>query len=85
MTYLHLNSEKALIWRITHKDNIFEILDNGLYCANSPIQIPGYIPIGNIELIEKRKSRIVLVPPGGTLSDYIPITPQDANIGECRI
>ncbi|CEG55703.1 type II toxin-antitoxin system toxin DNA ADP-ribosyl transferase DarT [Legionella fallonii] len=72
MTYSHLNAEKALIWRITHKDNISGILDNGLYCANSPIQIPCYTPIGNIELIGKRKNRIVSLHPGGTLSDYIP-------------
>ena len=70
--YTYLNSEKALIWRITHKDNISGILDNGLYCANSPIQIPNYTPIGNVELIGKRKSKLVSVPPGGALSDYIP-------------
>jgi hypothetical protein len=72
MLYTYLNPEKALIWRITHKDNISGILQNGLYCANSSIQIPSYIPIGNMELIGKRKSKPILIAPGGTLSDYIP-------------
>lgn len=72
MIYPHLNPEKALIWRITHKDNISGILNTGgLYCANSSIQIPSYTPIGDVELIEKRRSRVVSVLPGGTLSDYI--------------
>lgn len=72
MTYSYLNPKKALIWRVIHKDNIGEILDKGLYCANSTVQISSYISIGNNELIGKRKNKVVLLPPGGTLSDYIP-------------
>lgn len=70
--YKKLNAEKALIWRIVHKDNLSWILDNGLYCANSTIRIPNYTPVGNIELINKRKNKTVPLSPGGTLSDYIP-------------
>ncbi len=28
-----LNPQKALIWRIVHRDNIPWILDNGLHCG----------------------------------------------------
>lgn len=67
-----LGPEKALIFRITHVDNVPWILDHGLHCRNSGIFDPNYHEIGNPDLIEKRAQREVLIPPGGTLSDYIP-------------
>jgi len=67
-----LNAEKALIFRITHRDNIPWLLRNGLHCSNSEIQDPDYVPIGSAELIGKRQKRDVPVPPGGVLSDYLP-------------
>lgn len=67
-----LNPQKALIFRISHRDNIPWMLDNGLHCRNSKIVDPKYVEIGNPELIEKRRHRIVPLPPGGTLSDYVP-------------
>jgi hypothetical protein len=67
-----LNPQKALIFRITHRDNIPWMLDNGLHCRNSKIVDPKYVEIGNPELIEKRRRRIVPEPPGGTLRDYVP-------------
>ena len=72
MIYKNLNPEKALIWRIVHRDNLSWILDNGLHCANSTVQSPNYINIGNSDLIDKRRHRRVPIPPGGTLSDYVP-------------
>jgi hypothetical protein len=72
MSYKNLNPEKALIWRIIHRDNLPWILDNGLHCANSNIAAPHYINIGNTDLIDKRRHRIVPIAPGGTLADYIP-------------
>lgn len=33
---------------------------------------PAYVDIGNPELIGKRNGRDISVPPGGTLSDYVP-------------
>lgn len=33
-----LNPEKALIWRIVHRDNMPWILKHGLHCGNSDIQ-----------------------------------------------
>ena len=68
----NLNPEKALIFRITHISNVPWILRNGLHCKNSDVRDPNFVRIGNLELIQRRTGRSVLVPPGGTLSDYIP-------------
>lgn len=67
-----LNPTKALIFRITHIDNVDWILDHGLRCRNSEQRDPNHLDIGNPELIEKRSHRVVPIEPGGTLSDYIP-------------
>ena len=70
--YSSLNPDKALIWRIAHRDNLPWILDNGLHCANSNILAPNYVNIGNPDLIDKRRHRVVPIAPGGTLADYVP-------------
>jgi len=70
--YPSLNPDKALIWRIVHRDNLPWILDNGLHCANSSVLSSNYIKIGNAELIDKRHHRPVPISPGGTLADYVP-------------
>jgi len=67
-----LNPEKALIFRITHIANVPWMLDHGLHCRNSPEFDPDFRPIGNQDLIFKRHHRFVPLPPGGTLSDYVP-------------
>lgn len=67
-----LNPAKALIFRIAHVDCVPWILEHGLHCRNSPNQDPNYINIGSRELIEKRARKAVPIPPGGTLSDYVP-------------
>lgn len=72
MLYTKLNPEKALIWRIVHRDNLPWILDNGLHCGNSAVKAPGWVNIGNPELIDKRANHPVPLPPGGLLNDYVP-------------
>jgi hypothetical protein len=72
MSTKNLNSEKALIFRITHIENIPWILDHGLHCQNSNCFDPNFRSIGSNELILKRCKRSVPVDPGGTLSDYVP-------------
>lgn len=67
-----LTAEKALIFRITHRQNLPWILANGLHCQSSGIIDPDFVSIGNPELIEVRKRRVVAIGPGGTLADYIP-------------
>ncbi len=69
---LVLTPEKGLIFRITHRDNVAWILDNGMHARNGEKFDPNYRNIGNVDLIDKRSRRVVEVPPGGTLSDYVP-------------
>lgn len=68
----NLNPDKALIFRIVHRDNIPWILEHGLQCRNSPVQALDYRTIGNPDIIQKREHRTVPIEPGGTLSDYVP-------------
>ena len=70
--YPSLNADKALIWRICHRDNIPWLLDHGMHCRNSGTHDPHFVNIGNVELINKRTHRVVPIAPGGTLSDYVP-------------
>lgn len=70
--YPSLNPEKALIWRIVHRDNLPWILDNGLHCGNSDVRAPNWVSIGNPDLTDKRATHPVPRPPGGFLNDYVP-------------
>lgn len=72
MLYTSLNPEKALVWRITHRQNLEWILSNGIHTSNSIIHSPNWITIGNVDLISRRATRKVPVVPEGTLSDYVP-------------
>lgn len=67
-----LTREKALIFRITHIDNVPWLLRNGLHCKNGEQFHPGFVNIGKQDLIDKRALRTVPIAPGGTLADYIP-------------
>jgi hypothetical protein len=69
---LTLGPERPLIFRITHIDNVRWILQHGLCCRNSAVCDPNYRQIGNADVIGKRQGRVVPIPPGGTLSDYVP-------------
>jgi hypothetical protein len=72
MIYTNLNPEKALIWRIVHRDNMPWILDNGLFAGNSTTRCPNWVSIGNPELTNKRATHPVPIDPGGCLNDYVP-------------
>lgn len=65
-----LNAEKALIFRIVHRDNLPWILAHGVHARNGTV-CPTYRNIGNPDLIGKRATRQVPVEPGGTLNDYV--------------
>ena len=67
-----LNAERALIFRIIHRDNIPWILEHGLHAASSKVLDPNFKNIGNPDLIGKRAQRKVAAGSSGTLSDYIP-------------
>ena len=66
-----ISRERALLFRITHVRNLPWLLRNGLYAASGR-RDPGFVPIGNPELIGKRAQRAVPIPPGGTLDEYVP-------------
>jgi hypothetical protein len=67
-----LTPERALIFRITHRDNLEWILKNGLHCATSGKGDPNFVAIGNPGLIERRKKRALPSAFGGVLSNYVP-------------
>ncbi len=67
-----LNPDKALIFRIVHKNNIDQVLQTGCHCRNTMAGKSSYVEIGNQELIQRRTQRVVPCAPGGTLSDYVP-------------
>jgi ssDNA thymidine ADP-ribosyltransferase, DarT len=69
---LTLTQQKGMIFRITHRDNVPWILDNGMHARNGNKFDPACRNIGNVDLIDKRSRRVVPVGPGGTLSDYVP-------------
>jgi len=66
--YTSLNPQKALIWRIVHRDNLPWILANGLFAGNHPHKAARWVSIGNAELIEKRSHHPVPIHPGGMLN-----------------
>ena len=72
MTLQFLDPDKALIFRITHRDNLPWILDNGLPSQSGNVLDPNFRQIGDPDLIKKRPKRTVPIIPGGTLSDYVP-------------
>lgn len=67
-----LNAEKALIFRIVHRDNLPWILHHGLHCRNAGVCNPAFTGIGNPDLIDRRTRREVGIAPFGNLSDYVP-------------
>lgn len=72
MTAPKLSPEKALIFRMTHRDNLPWLLDHGLHCPRSGQQDPGFVGIGNADLIGKRREHPLPAPCHGTLGDYVP-------------
>lgn len=67
-----LNAEKARVFRITHRSNLRWILQNGLHSANSGQADPGFVAIGNPDLIGKRAHHPLRAPGTGVLGDYVP-------------
>lgn len=61
------------LYRIVHIDNVEYLLTHGMYHRQHPQADPGYINIGDSELITKRNEYPVgIVPPGETLGRYVP-------------
>jgi hypothetical protein len=83
---LNLTPEKALVFRITHIQNVPWLLDNGAHCAKSDCRDPNFIQIGSPDLIGKRSNHPVSVHPFGTLGDYVPFyfTPKSVMLYNIR-
>lgn len=56
--------ENIYIYRMTHIDNIPNILQNGITHKNSPNFNPNFIPIGDVSLIDTRSTKIVSIDNG---------------------
>ena len=67
-----LNPDKALIFRIVHRDNLPWILTHGLWAGNATEQSDTWVHIGLVELINKRAHHPVPLAPFGVLNDYVP-------------
>ena len=67
-----ISPAKALIFRITHRENVPHLLRHGLQCRSSTVVDPNFVSIGNPDIIDRRKQWPVDVPPGGVLADYVP-------------
>ena len=67
-----LTQERALIFRITHCENLPWIFANGIRCRSSKTVDPKFIEIGRSEIISRRTSRAIDKGPGGVLADYVP-------------
>lgn len=48
------------------------MLQNGLHASHGVHSDPGFVSIGNPDLIDKRSRRTVPLQPNGTLADYVP-------------
>src|SRR5271165_2250301 len=64
--------EPTLIYRITHCSNLSWILEHGICCTAETDQDPSFVDIGNREVITRRETRSVEIPPGGYLPHYVP-------------
>ncbi len=61
------------LFRIVHKANIPHLLRYGIVYREHFLADPDYIHIGDLKLIENRHNHPVrVVPPGGSLGEYVP-------------
>ena len=70
--YGNLSPQRALVWRILHRDNLPWVLKHGLHSGNSHTRASNWTSIGHAELIARRATHPVPISPGGALGDYVP-------------
>lgn len=71
-SYPEFSIENGYVFRMVHADNFRDILANGCPCVSSVRNQAQYTPVGSADIISKRKSKSVPIPPGGLLGDYVP-------------
>lgn len=64
--------ENTYIYRMTHIDNIPNILQTGITHKNSPNSNPNFMPIGDISLIDTRSTKRVRIDNGDILNFNAP-------------
>jgi hypothetical protein len=64
--------ESIWVYRIIHFTNLEFILKKGMHTADSINADPGYVDIGNSEIIKKRGEFSVKIKNYGSIGDYIP-------------
>tara|TARA_R110002051_G_scaffold137454_1_gene209959 strand:- start:1183 stop:1839 length:657 start_codon:yes stop_codon:yes gene_type:complete len=60
--------ENIYIYRMTHIDNIPNIMLNGITHKNSPNSNPNFVPIGDVSLIDTRSTKNVSIDNGDMLN-----------------
>lgn len=61
------------VFRIVHIDNVEYLLTHGMYTRHHELADPGYINIGDSNLISQRNNYPVAInPPNGNLGEYVP-------------
>lgn len=60
------------LYRITHRNNLSHILQHGICNKHHPNANPGFIPIGNHNIIAKRSDHTVKIDGYGNVGDYVP-------------
>jgi len=64
--------ERGLLFHFTHIANLESIVRNGLSCDALAQAGQLQVEVGNQDIKERRRSRVVPVPPGGVVADYVP-------------
>lgn len=65
--------QRGLLFHITHQSNLASIAQHGLRCDSDIVDSGGtFREIGNSEIKKRRRDRVVPIPPGGFVSDYVP-------------
>ena len=59
------------LFRITHYQNLPFILQHGLHCPACDVKDPAYVNIGKQDIIAKRESKQIELPPYGHIHDYV--------------
>lgn len=67
-----INKNRAFCYRITHRDNLSHILQYGLLNKNHVNADPGFVAIGNPEIIDVRSTTPVYLKGYGLVGEYVP-------------
>jgi len=67
-----INQHKTFCYRITHRDNLVQILKNGLVNKNHINADPNFLSIANPEIIDVRSTTPVKLDGFGVIGEYVP-------------